>query len=498
MLQRLETRTKFLDMLAPKEVIPIVDWAEEKFYIEDPCDIETGQPRPPGPMRLFPFQKAILKAALARDGSGKFIWQTVVFSAIKKSGKTRVSAMVDCWAADSFGPFAEVYLAANDGKQSEDRLLSAIKKCLQFNPALGWRAVGGQVTLPDGSFIKAIPVNPEGQAGGNPTIATFSEMWGYRLEHKQRLWTALTISPVRRGKSIRWVDTYAGFDGESPILEDLYAKTVTGGRAYVDWADEHGVGYDPILREMELPLFVNEAGRMFTYWETLPRLPWQTPEYYEEEAANLPALEYRRIHQNEWVTSEDVFIPIEWWHSCEIEGIPPLQPREPVVLGVDAAVSGDSFAIVGVTRVPDTKENVAVRYSRVWHPPEGGQIDFGPIAEELRRVCKEHKVVEVAFDRYQLHQMATEMMQERVAYWREFSQQTERLESDTQLYQLIRERRVIHDGTHGELTRHISHCNSKMSKQEETKLRIVKSQRGKVDAAVALAMATHRCLYLTL
>jgi len=92
-------------MGARRDIVPVSDWAEKHFYIEDPCDIKTGLPLAPGPMRLFPFQSAILEAALARNEQGKFTWQTVVFSAIKKSGKTRLSAMVDCWAAASFGLF---------------------------------------------------------------------------------------------------------------------------------------------------------------------------------------------------------------------------------------------------------------------------------------------------------------------------------------------------------------------------------------------------------
>ncbi len=178
---------------------------------------------------------------------------------------------------------------------------------------------------------------------------------------------------------------------------------------------------------------------------------------------------------------------------------PPLEPREELILGVDAAVSGDSFAVVAVTRHPlAPKTHVAVRYSRVWYPPKGGELDFDPIDQEIRRFCKEHKVVEVAYDKWQLHKMAGDQVRDHVAHWRPFSQQSERLESDIQQYQLIRAREVVHDGTHHELTKHIAAANSKMSKEEETRLRIIKSARGKIDACVALSMAAHRCLYLNL
>jgi phage terminase large subunit-like protein len=483
------------------------DWGERYFYIEDPCDVETGAPLTPGPIRLFPLQRALLRSALEIVPELGYRWQSIVYSSVKKSGKSRLAAMIAAWVADQMGPFAEVYLAANDGKQSGDRLLNCVKRSIELNRKMGtglamarWRDQQVAVRLQNGSVIEAIPVDPTGQAGANPACVVLSEMWGYRLEHKQRLWAALTLSPTKRGMSFRWVDTYAGYEGESPILESLYDQGVNNGRYWVDWADENKVVYDPILRELEIPLFVNEASRLWCYWETQPRYPWQTEAYYQEQAAALPDMEYRRIHKNEWVTSEDVFVPIEWWHGCQVESpFPPLQPGEEFVLGVDAAVSGDSFAVVGVTRHPMApKTHVAVRYSQVWYPPKGGELDFEPIDQEIRRLCAEHKVVEVAFDKWQLHQMATAQAKDNVAHWRAFNQQGERLESDVQLYQLIRAREVVHDGTHGELTRHIANANSKMSSDEETKLRIVKSKRGKIDACVALSMAAHRCLYLNL
>jgi phage terminase large subunit-like protein len=487
--------------------LPAADWGERYFYIEDPCDVATGEPLTPGPIRLFPIQRALLKSALDIDPELGYRWQSIVWSAIKKSGKSRLAAMVDAWVADQMGPFAEVYLAANDGKQSGDRLLNCVKRSIELNQKMQtglamarWRTVRETVALPNGSVIEAIPVDPTGQAGANPAAVTFSELWGYRLQDKERLWAALTLSPTKRGMSFRWVDTYAGYEGESPTLESLYDQGVTQGRYWVDWADENHVEYDPILREQEIPLFVNEAARLWCYWETEPRYPWQTEEYYQEQAAALTELEYRRIHQNQWVTSEDVFVPIEWWHSCAVETpFPPLQSNEDVVLGVDAAVSGDSFAVVGVTRHPLARDvAVAVRYSRVWYPPKGGKLDFEPIDQEIRRFCSEHNVVEVAYDFWQLHKMATDQEKDYVAHWREFSQGSERRQADVQLYQLIRAKQCTHDGTHHELTRHIAAANSKMAKDEETRLRIVKSTRGKIDACVALSMAAHRCLYLNL
>ena len=67
-----------------REPRDICDWLETHFWIENPYDIETGKLLKPGPIRLFPFQKRILRAATEKDADGKFLWSTVVYSTIKK------------------------------------------------------------------------------------------------------------------------------------------------------------------------------------------------------------------------------------------------------------------------------------------------------------------------------------------------------------------------------------------------------------------------------
>lgn len=401
---------------------------------------------------------------------------------------TRIAALVACWMASQYGPYAEVYCAANDGKQSEDRIVRAVKRCVDLNSNLDWHSSVGKVELPDGSFIEAIPVDPSGEAGANPTFVCFSEMWGYRLQHKQRLWTEMTISPVRHGRSIRWVDSYAGFVGESPVLEMLYDQAVNEGRRYEE-------------KFPDLPVWVNEEAKLFCYWDHEARMSWQDHSYYSAEERLLTPPEFRRIHRNEWVTSEDTFIPVEWWDACQ-EELPPMRERQYVVLGVDAAVSSDCFGLIAVTRHPDRYDDVAVRYVQKWTPPKGGQIDFmaddGPEAT-IEKLCDQWNVVEVAYDPYQLHRTATEQyVHKRHAFWKPFGQAGKRLEADSQLFQLIRDRRVAHSGN-PDLRQHLMNCNAKTSKQEDTKLRLVKRRpQDKIDLAVALSMATSRALALQL
>ena len=825
------------------------EWLEKFFYIEDPVDPVTGDLLPPGPIRLFPHQRRILTAMTERDAEGKFRWTTLLYSAVKKSGKSRCAAGIVAWMAAQNGPYAECYVMANDGKQGDDRLLTAVGKANNLNPKLGWEASKRRITLPDGSFIEAIPVDPTGESGSNPTCTVVSELWGYSLQHKERFWAAMTISPARRGRSLRIVETYAGYEGESPTLERLYEQGVTLGKRHPDFpdlpvyinesagliaywdeecyddqtevytsegwkfirdvrGDEQILSADPDGMQLEwvdiadvvcypydgelirfhnkrldicvtpnhnmlicpnpsvkswdgrwvfdtadncahkrkvwaLPraaiwkgqsqefyilggkpvspelfatfcgLFLSDGnaniekksgrgyvwisqknkveefakglsdmpfrvhqfertdgsgtrfcissqelatqclswgrgarnkripdeiknmstehigifleafclgdgyrtkskeatldGRTFTpkprrcYYtsskqladgltelilkiglvpgfhvarpagsrkvikgvetftrgpsyhitectnsatarfnkkskgglevEHVPysgsvycvnldkhhvlwvrrngkagfsgnsRMPWQTDRYYAQEASLLPHNEFLRLHRNQWVRSEDVFVPVAWWDSLK-EDLPPLQKGEKIIIGADAAVSGACFGLVAVTRHPDPKRkgtDVAIRLSRKWAPPRGGKIDFaakdGP-EETVREWAKDYRVLEVAYDQYQLHRTATQMNQERVCFWKPFGQQTDRLISDSQLYHLIRDGRLAHDGN-TDLREHLQHCNAKTAVGEDTKMRIVqRNANSPIDLMVAAGMAAKRCLEL--
>jgi len=456
-----------------------VAWIEMNFYVPDPRDPTTGAVLPPGPLRLLPHQKRILREALRRE-NGRFVYTTVVYSAVKKSGKTRIAAAVAAWFAATREPFNEIYCMANDGKQATDRVLNAIKQCVRLNRTLGWAETHSRVILPNGTFIEAIPCDPKGQAGTNPGLTVWSELWGYGYAHKKRLWTEMTVPPTRYGNALRWVESYAGYSGESPILEDLYRQAVHEGERHPAFPD--------------LPVYVNPAAELFCYWDEEPRMPWQTDEYYEQEAQVLTPQEFERIHRNRWVSSEESFIPIEWWDVLA-EPLPPPKRGERLILGVDAAVSGDCFAIVAVSKHPRDKDRYAVRAVHVWKPKPGRKLTFEQPVAVIKALAKQYRVVELAYDEYQLHHLATELMRDRIVYCRPFGQTNERLAADAMLYQFIRDGKIAHGGE-SDLREHLLNA---AAKQSGTGMRIVKKSRGQhIDAAVALSMALARATHYRL
>lgn len=483
-----------------------IEWLEKNFYIEDPRDPNTGEIFDAGPIRLAPHQKKIIRYAFTRI-NGKFPYVTVVYSTIKKSGKTRIAAGLAAWFAATQGGYGEVYCLANDGKQSKDRILSAIRKAVDLNPNLGWRTTQTKVTLPDGTVIEAIPCDAAGQAGSNPSLTVWSEMWGYRQRHQERLWTEMTVPPTRWGHAMRLVESYAGYSGESHVLENLY-----------NLGKEDGILHPAFKGPNDPPVYVNPTAKMFCYWDQgkeARRMPWQSEDYYEEEAATLRPSEFRRIHGNFWVDPVEKAIPIEWWDNCSAEvqykdQLPPLDSRTPIVLAADAAITKDCCALVGVSRNPfipkrkaEYHRQSAVRFVRVWQPPIGGRIDLTKTLEKaIREACKRYNVIECCYDKYQLEKLMRDLNREGLTNFKEFSQSGLRAVADNQLYTQIIHKRIAHNGE----TVLRAHVDNAAAKKTGEKIRFIKMDEGEqfgrtrrpIDALVALSMGNYRCLKLIL
>jgi len=325
----------------------------------------------------------------------------------------------------------------------------------------------------------------------------------------------MTLSPTKHGQSFRWVESYAGFAEESALLYSLYEKGVKNGRLL--WPDR----LYPVTEGEPTPLelYVNDEARMLCLWNTQPRCPWQTKKYYASEASILKPNEFLRMHRNQWVSSTQTFVPMEWWDACErkreewpdweslekdTEGRTQFHPKKwGFIISLDAAVSGDTFGLWMGCRHPRYPADVMTIFAWKWAPPAGGKIDFQGTEEEpgpelmVTKLVEEYNVIEVAYDPYQLHDMATRLKRSLRTWFRPFGQGNERLLSDSQLYDLIRSRRIWHRGE-PDLRTHLQNADAKID-NEDHKMRIVKrSERMKVDLAVAMAMGSYEILRLNL
>lgn len=430
------------------------------------------------PFRLEDHQRKILAEAFRCDENERFVYKTIIYSAPKKSGKTAINALVCLWCGFCIEPPNEILIAANDLDQSISRVFDAAKGFITKNSELKERAdFSGRllIRLKNETTIKAIPSDYEGQAGPNQGLVSFDELWGFMSEKSRRLYEELTPVPTRRN-SIRFISTYAGWEGESILLEELYLKNF----------DRGGNVRPGVIRPLGDDFPVYTIGDIFVYWDHESRMPWQTPEYYESQRADLRVNTYLRLHENRWVSTESSLFDMEDWDDCvDPEYRPPLPDKSiRLFVAADASVKKDRSAVVSVYR----KDNfLCLGPFRIWQPTPQEPMDLEVTMEAyIKELDKGYRVVEVLYDPYQFHRSSTTLRQAGIKMI-EFPQTVPNMtEAGQALYDAVKHRtlKLYRDD---KLRKEAGFA---VGKETPRGMRIVKEKASqKIDAIVALAMA---------
>src|SRR5512138_303280 len=100
-----------------------IDWMDsDGFWVRSVWDDEKADWGESGKVRLQPEQRAIMSEALRFDERGKLAYETILYSCIKKSGKTALAASVGAWYAEEGRPGTEIYIIANTREQGVGRV----------------------------------------------------------------------------------------------------------------------------------------------------------------------------------------------------------------------------------------------------------------------------------------------------------------------------------------------------------------------------------------
>lgn len=465
-------------------VTPAVPWMCEHFI--DPISKRH--------IRLERYQRRILRHALQLDADGRGRYSLVIWSQTKKSGKTAIAGGVGAWVADQLETPNEVCCVANDQEQSSVRIFAAMLPTLD---SLGWKVPdtprGTFAYNPStGSVVKAITTRYEGAAGGNQGISLWSELWAYRGERLNRLWEEMTPPPTRKF-SMRWVETYAGFKQESLLLHGLYRKIF-----HTDETEDREPELNDGVVKLwdDLPVYELADEGMLVFWDHDHRMPWQTPEYYRVQCAQLRSNAFRRLHGNYWIDSSEQFISEEMWNaSCRRNG--PMKVEATYAL--DAAKNDDAIALVGCVKVGDV---VHVTDVHIWESKDGSEHDYNEVMNVVLEL-KENGLLQppLWYDPYQLVKMAQDLRLEGVDC-KEFSQGADRIKADTSLYKNFKNGSIV-TWNHPVLRRHVLAATAVFQGKDAEDCRIVKPALStptrsamKVDGCVALSMAAHKAYHL--
>lgn len=436
-------------------------------------------------MKLQPWQGKIVDFALQMDEDGYSKYDLIIWSQPKKSGKTTTAGAVGAYVAHNIEAPNEVSTVANDQEQSAGRIFSAMLPTLK---KLNWEVPVSQKSVvrtpsaygPNSTTVKAITVNYEKEAGGNQGISLWSELWAYKSERLSRLWEEMTPPPTRKF-SMRWVETYAGYIGESLLLQDLYLS------CFKDFSEAEL--QDRVIKLWDdLPVYeVNE--HMLIFWDHAHRMPWQTERYYQSQRDTMRHNAYIRLHENRWVESRDTFITYEKWQ----ESLGTVQKRR-CIYALDASKNNDSSALVGCYR----KDNkIYTGDVHIWEAKDGEEINLRYIEDKIVELWRK-KLLQppLYYDPYQSVKLAQDLRARGIPC-KEFSQGADRVKADTFLYKLYNENMIVNPNN-PVLRKHILGASAR--EYEGNKIRIVKPtsedsenavSTQKIDGAVAQSMAAY-------
>src|SRR5262245_23347606 len=335
------------------------------------------------PWKLSPYQRRVLELAFRRGPDGALLYRQVILSEPKKSGKTFIAGCLALWWA-IITESTEIIVVANDREQSISRVFQTAVDLIEKNPALAAEAetYSNTIVFNNGTVITAISSDYKGAAGSRHSLLVADELWGFESESSRRLWEELTPPPTEFS-AWQLIVTYAGFTGESDLLESIYKRGIQGKRI-----------------DSELECY--ESDELFLFWSHTPRQPWQDEAYYESQRRILRPTQFQRLHRNEWVSSESSFITAELYDDCVEPGHADLSGS--LFVGIDCATRRDCYAEV-VVKYEDESDRLQLADCRVWKPSPGVPLNIESTIEfYLKRVCADPRahIQMIYYDPFQM------------------------------------------------------------------------------------------------
>ena len=467
----------------------ITDWATSNtgFIIAD-AKKQKGRLMP-GPVQLMSHQKKILRHIFKKDRSGRFPYDVVVWSCPKKSGKTMMGALVGEWFALTQEAPNEIYVIANDLEQAQSRVFDKIRYSIQKNPSLkSVRLTNREIRFEKtGTRVIALSNDYASAAGSNHGLTLWDELWAYTSTAMQRLWDELTPVPTRLN-SMRFITTYAGCEGQSATLFDLYRKGVG--------EEEFSEGMGERVPELgDIPCYKN--GRLFVYWDhelrKHPGLSITSQDYHEQQKLQLRPAAYLRLHENRWTSDEEMFIPPERWDGCVDQNHTPMLADEgkSLWIHVDASVKRDSSAAVATYYDRETRK-VVLAMHRIWQPTPDAPLDLEETIEKyLIELWARYRVSGISYDPYQFHRSATTLAKRGIPVV-EFPQTEPNLTAASQqLYELLEYKNLVMYPSN-ELRKQAMNA---VALEKKRGWRIAKEKTSsKIDSVVSLAASAYHTI----
>jgi len=431
---------------------------------------------------LRPWQKQLLRHALARREDGRYKHRTALVGMARKQGKSALAASMGLAGLTLGGNGSEIYSCAADRDQARI-VFGTAKRMIEMDEELSsmFTLYRDAIEFKNkNSVYRVLSAEAYTKEGLNPSpLVIFDEV---HAQPSWDLWNTLSLAGGARADSLLFGITTAGVktsaNGQDSLCYSLYQY-----------------GQKIVKKEAE------DSSFFFAWWEPVkPEGDHRDESLWEEANPGLndisdleemrsavlrtPEAEFRTKRINCFVSTSVAWLPTGSWEAIEDKDRFP-EPQEEVILAFDGAFSNDSTALV-MWLLGGEKPHLMV--VGIWERPDDAEQGWHvPVAEVEQTIIDtardgRFQVREIVFDpaRWQRTFMVLdEQGLPVVAY----PNSAERMVPATQkFYEAVVNQSFTHDGDE-RLARHISNC---VTKQSSRGLMVAKaSSRRKVDAAVA-------------
>lgn len=455
------------------------------------------------PFQVYDFQEELIRTLCSLNRHGRRRMKEFLLGVARKNGKTElIAALALVFLVLDGEAGGEVVIAA--GKKDQARILFNAAKKMVLLSSIGGRPLTdfldvrqNEIYFPElDARLYPVSADAQNEQGLNPHVAIVDEL--HVAAQKDRdLYDALQTAMDARENPLLLSLTTAGPIPAGPC-HDLYKYGLecnTGLRVDPDFGMkwyEAEPGCD--LEDPRQWLLANPALGKFLFRENFEAAVRAVKSGRSSEYA------FRRLRLNNWTTATERWLPWRKWEAGG--GVPIIPDGAPIYVGVDAALSRDTFGIAWVYVEPDAitvehetetgllvPRSVSVAHLRVKKfatERDGEYIDPADVEMFLLGLAQKYAIMEVAYDPAYMGLLAA-ALSDRGLPMEAYAQSPEKMTAATETLQ-----RLVLDGR-------LRHGNDPVLNAEmggvgvaptERGVRISKRKSGlKIDCAVASAMA---------
>ena len=445
-------------------------------FLETFCSTPKGEGHG-RPIRLAPFQKDWLDEILA-DGV-----DAAVLSIARANGKSSLLAGVGVWATfdDDETGSPQVPVIATRISQAVRSTYGVAAMMVKAHPELRSRALvftglpTPRIVVPrNNGELFPISNDPDGLQGLDYSLAIADEIGFQPIES----WESLRMASGKRSRSLAVGMGTPGLDRGNALWHVrslIKSGAVIPGLVYREYAAPEGcaIGDRAAWRAANPALdagFLRESA-------------------LETDLAISPEGHFRIFRLGQWHEGVDSWLGADGRSLWDALTEPyAFAADRPTFVGTDVAIKRDSTAVVAVQRDDEGMLHAAGRF---WIPTAERPVDVTDVMQHLRDLASTYDVQAISYDKYLFDVPAKMLADERLPMV-EIPQSVERMTPIIgSLFEAIKRGELRHDGD-DLLATHVLNAVPRYSRLGFT-LEKGKS-RGKIDGAIALALAIDRAL----